>query len=239
LGLVLDAAQTLNDRPLQQAVMGSPLVGVLLGGQGAASVGIASRVDRSCGLTLHQSLPDSALELAGWLTNPPPGTPSGRSLGMAAVNALVPPPDTTVNVKGQNLILNKGRGVRVAVVGHFPFVERLGAEFAALDVLELSPRPGDLPANRAAEVLPLADVVAITGTTLLNGTLAGLLALCRPSAFVIILGPSTPLVPALFDCGIDALAGAVAEDLDRVLEGVHKDLSFKHIHGMRAVTLAK
>jgi uncharacterized protein (DUF4213/DUF364 family) len=43
--------------------------------------------------------------------------------------------------------------------------------------------------------VPSADVVLMTGTTLLNATLEGLLALCRSDARVIVVGPTVSLLP--------------------------------------------
>jgi uncharacterized protein (DUF4213/DUF364 family) len=39
-------------------------------------------------------------------------------------------------------------------------------------------------------VVPAVHVVLITGTTLLNDTLEGLLALCRPETRVVMVGPT-------------------------------------------------
>lgn len=236
---IVAAALAAPDRTVARTVVGGPLVGVLLGGPDGPRAGIASRVDETCGLERNIPHPETAHGLARWLADPPPGVPGGRSLGMAAVNALLPPPPQPLDVKGQDLILERGRGGRVVVVGHFPFVERQRGAFEALDVLEMRPRPGDLPAEQAAEVLPRADVAAITGTALLNGTLDGLLSLVRPDAFVLVLGPSTPLVPALLDMGIDALAGSLCEDHEAVLEGVRRGLAFKAVTGVRPVILGK
>jgi hypothetical protein len=46
--------------------------------------------------------------------------------------------------------------------------------------MSIKPKPADL--------VPQADVVAITGTALINHTLDGLLALCRSDALVMVLG---------------------------------------------------
>ena len=121
------------------------------------------------------------------------------SVGMAAVNALLPRNyQFTGEANAEQLIFQHGLGKRVALVGHFPFVPHLREQLNHLDVLELDPQPGDLPASKAPDVLPGADMVAITAMTLLNGTLESMLALCSPGAFVILLGPSAPLTPLMF-----------------------------------------
>jgi uncharacterized protein (DUF4213/DUF364 family) len=91
----------------------------------------------------------------------------------------------------------------------------------------------------AAELVPQADVVAITSMTLLNGTLDGLLALCRPEARVLLLGPSTPLHPLLFEYGIEMLSGAVVTAVDPVLHVIREGGVFQQVHpaGVRLVTM--
>jgi uncharacterized protein (DUF4213/DUF364 family) len=133
------------------------------------------------------------------------------------------------------LILQYGKGKNVAVVGHFPFVERMGEEFENFWVLEKRLRPGDLVDKDAARVLPRAHVVAITATTLANGTLAGILGLISDNAKKIILGQSTPLSARLFEFGLDVLAGAVITDRELAISGVAAGLSFKELKGVKHV----
>ena len=101
-------------------------------------------------------------------------------------------------------------GCRVAVVGHFHRVEDL-AKSCTLTVLERKPQPGDLPDFAAEYVLPDQEYVFITGVTLVNKTLPRLLELCR-RARVILVGPSVPLSPILFDFGVAVLGGTVVLD---------------------------
>jgi uncharacterized protein len=110
-----------------------------------------------------------------------------------------------------------------------------------LNVLELRPHNGDLHASQAPKVIPQSDVVAITGMTFVNGTFEGLLDLCSPGAWVIVLGPSTPLCPSLFNYGIDQLCGSCVEAIDPVLAGISAGKSFRQIHplGVRLVTIAQ
>lgn len=179
----------------------------------------------------------SGLDLAGLIRS---NSPTEASIGLAAINALLPPsPTSWGNVNAGELLADLGAGKRVAVVGHFPFVDDLRERVGALSVLELQPRPGDLPSSAAAEVAPQADVLAITATTLLNRTFDGLMALRRPDSLVMLLGPSTPLTPLLFDYGVDLLSGAIVENIDAVLAAVSQGAGFRQVHkaGVRLVTM--
>jgi len=162
------------------------------------------------------------------------------AIGVAAINALLPlSPERWVDVNAEEVIARHGSGKNVALVGHFPFIPRLREAVGSLWVLELQPGPGDLPSDAAPDVIPRADVVAITGTTLINHTLEGLLALCRPEALVLVLGPSTPLSPVLFDHGVHILSGAVVEDSEAVLRAMSQGANFRQVHrqGVRLVTM--
>jgi hypothetical protein len=162
------------------------------------------------------------------------------AIGMAAVNSLV-----AVDLKAcseQNaadLILEKGEGKRVAIVGHFPFVSRIAERAKALWVIEKNPGQGDMEEADADRVIQLADVAAITGTALTNHTLEHLLTLCDPSAYVIMLGDTVPMSPVLFDYGVDALCGTMVIDVETVLRCVSQGANFRQIRGTKRLILAK
>lgn len=164
------------------------------------------------------------------------------AIGMAAINALQPVQDEHwVELNAEEVIASHGAGKQVALVGHFPFIPRLRERVGKLWVLEMRPRDEDLPAEAASEVVPQADVLAITGTTLINHTFEGLMALRRPQALVLVLGPSAPLSPVLFQHGVDILSGSVVEDVDSVLRAVSQGANFRQVHrqGVRLVTMQK
>ena len=141
------------------------------------------------------------------------------SIGMAAVNALLPRSSKRYLVREAfDWLIEQGAGRNVAMIGHFHFIEQLKQNVENLWVLELDPQPGDFPAQEAPRILPDADVVAITATTLINHTFDGIRNLCRPDARVMLLGPSTPLSPVLFDHGVDVLAGTLVEDPIRITD---------------------
>jgi hypothetical protein len=180
-----------------------------------------------------------ASELAAYLRSE---NPARASVGLATVNALLPRhPETWIDLNAEAVIRSQGAGKKVVLVGHFPFVPRLRQELEHFVVLEQSPRPGDLPASQAAQVLPEADLVAITGMSLHNGTLENLLSLCSPQATVLVMGPSTPLSPVLFRRGVDLIAGAIVEQIEPVLRAIRQGANFRQVHraGVRLVTVAR
>jgi uncharacterized protein (DUF4213/DUF364 family) len=162
------------------------------------------------------------------------------SVGMAALNALLDVDETQCEeLNALEIILERGAGRHVAVVGHFPFVDRVRSEASKSWVLELEPGPGDEPAERAAEILPSADVVAMTGTTLINHTFGGLVELCRPDAYVLLLGASAPLTPLLFEHGVDVVAGTRVIDAEAAVRAVSQGAAFPQIPGRRPLLMRK
>jgi uncharacterized protein (DUF4213/DUF364 family) len=168
--------------------------------------------------------------------------PMEAAIGMAAVNALLPRQERQwLDLNAGEVIARHGVGKRVVLVGHFPFIPSLREQVGSLTVLEQRPTGEDLPATAAIDVIPRADVIAITGTTLLNNTFEGLITLCRPEALVLVLGPSTPLSSVLFEHGVDLLSGSVVEDAAAVLQAVGQGANFRQLHrcGVRLVTMQK
>ncbi len=179
-----------------------------------------------------------ALELASWGDS---DSLTEVSVALATVNALLPTPAGCIDLSAQDYLARHAAGARVALVGHFPFVDSLRAQVAQLWVLELHPQQGDLPAGAAEEIIPQADLLAITSTTIVNRTLETLLRLRRPEATVLLLGPSTPLSARLFDLGIDVLSGSVVEDVATVTRLVRHGATFRQVKrgGVRLVTLER
>lgn len=112
-------------------------------------------------------------------------------------------------------------GKTVSVIGHFPFAPAALARAAELRVLERSTQAGDYPDSACEYLLPSSDYVFISGSAFVNKTMPRLLELAR-NATTIVVGPSTPLSPLLFDHGVDVCTGFVPsapDELFDVLEG--------------------
>lgn len=144
--------------------------------------------------------------------------PIARAVGFAALNAYWNRRDVT-GMAANGLDLVEDRGHKTVVIGRFP---RLDQRVPGAAVIERNPGPNDFPEEAAATLIPEAEFLVITASTLSNGSLADLLAL-RRNAFTLLVGPGTPLSPALLDNGIDVLAGFRVGDPERaeraVMEG--------------------
>ena len=162
------------------------------------------------------------------------------SIGVAAINSLLEVDESqVVEVNAGDVLRQRGRGKHVVLVGHFPFIPQLRASAAELWVIEQQPGADEYPPEAATDLIPRAEVVAITGTALINHTLDNLLALCDPQALVVLLGPSTPLSPVLFDHGVSLLSSAQVVDEAAALRTLCQGATFQQMEGVRLVTLAR
>jgi uncharacterized protein len=167
-------------------------------------------------------------------------SPMETGLGMAALNGLLEVDEAGLTDRNAaDEIIRRGAGKRVVIVGHFPFIPSVRQAVGHLDVLELDPGPDELPPQAAEEVIPCADVVALTGTSLINKTFDSLIQQCRPDAFVLLLGPTTPLSPVLFDYGVDLIAGTLIVDPSVALAVAGQGAIFRQMRGVRLVTMTK
>ena len=178
----------------------------------------------------------SALELAQYARS---DNVLEASIGMAAINSLVDIDEARcVKENAFDVLARKGRGKNIAIVGRFPWIPKLRAVARTLWVIEQSPQEGELPAEAVAEVLPQADVVGLTGTSFINHTVDRLLDLSKNS-FVVMVGPTTPLLPVLFDYGVDILAGVRVVEPDKTIRSISQGAIFSQVEGVRLVTMAK
>lgn len=164
------------------------------------------------------------------------------SIGAAAINALLPVQKWKGRDKNAVEVLAAlGEDKRVALVGRFPFTSRIRDHVGELVVLEKDPRSGELPESAAPDIFNRSEVIAITGMTFINSSLENLLKLCPPSSFVMVLGPSTPLSPILFEYGVNILSGAIVEDTQAVLQILGQGGNFRQIHqsGIRLISLER
>ncbi|MFC2032424.1 Rossmann-like domain-containing protein [Chloroflexota bacterium] len=162
------------------------------------------------------------------------------AIGMATINSLLEVDERRcVDLNARYLLAEKGKGRKVDLIGHFPFVAELRRAVTELWVIEQHPQEGDFPQDQAENLVPQADVVGITGAAFTNHTIEHLLSLCRPEAYVIILGSTAPLSPILFNYGVDAISGTKVVDVEATLRCISQGAIFRQIKGLRRLTMKK
>lgn len=162
-----------------------------------------------------------------------------RSLGMAVCNAVAQPdparsledPDalTTVPVRPDDTVGLIGfiRSIHRRIEGR---VNRIIVFDRSLDG-----EPGISPEEQQPELLPLCDVVFVTGSAVTNGTLEAVLPWCRRARDIVVIGPSTPLYPEAFaGTGVTVIAGATwpPEHHQAALAGIGEGKAFHDMHGL-------
>jgi len=186
------------------------------------------------------------------------GNGLSRALGIATLNALAELCWRRRPSRGVKLMPGTDafdatklhEGDRVVLIGAFiPFLKELKRRRQPYLVLEQNPaalKPEEMPfyrpAEMAPEIVPAADVLLITGATLLNDTLEDLLALARPEARVTVLGPTVGMLPdAFFARGADVLGSVRITAPDAFLDLLAEGGSAPHFlgHSAEKIVLAK
>lgn len=244
MALLSDLINTLPNGDISQVIIGLHWTAVVSEIEGHRHCGLASTFAEKHD---HHNAPDvpnagqldtsNSLVLASYAQS---DSPVMRSVAIAGINSLLPFQNLSlVEQNAEQVIASQGKGKNVVLVGSFPFIPRLKPHVRKLTVLEINPHPGELPETSAHDVIPAADLVAITGMSLINRTFESLLELCSPKALIMLLGPSAPLSPVLFDHGVDLICGSVVTNIEPVLKAVCQGANFRQVHraGVRLVSI--
>ncbi len=150
------------------------------------------------------------------------------SIGLASLNAGTEINETETGIGAAELIVEKGAGQDVVIVGDFPFINELRSVVGQLHVLELKDIAHGLPTEQWEMVLQNCHVAAITSTALLTRYMAYFLHQTE-KAYTILLGPSTPMSKAFYPWGVSALAGSKVKNIREVFEGIKQDMGFRQL----------
>ncbi|RJX34911.1 MAG: Fis family transcriptional regulator [Desulfarculus sp.] len=171
-------------------------------------------------------------ELLAGLDSPEPLKRAAAIAGLNALHAMCLERGLTgawslrLDLDAQDAV-EMGPQAKVAVVGALvPTLRALKARGGPWWVVEQDPRTlkGQeleryVPAADMASAVGQADLVFITGTTLVTQTLEPILAAARPQAKVVVLGPTSSMSPEpLFARGADVVGGVWVRRPDELLE---------------------
>ena len=168
-------------------------------------------------------------------------TPLEASVGLATLNATLQPDDALLtDIDAADWLAERGAGCNIAVFGRFPFIDdEIRPTAKQVWVFERDPEAGEFGMDAMQDILPQADIVAITSSTLINHSLDAILNQCGPQTRVMMLGPSTPLAAALLSNGIDLLSGVMVVNIEAAIASVQAGVSFRKMNGLRRVTLCR
>jgi len=128
-----------------------------------------------------------------------------RSVGMACLKSILPNPSETMNGNAIDFIEELAPYTPSCFIGHFKKAAKWRDQGYPVSIVELLPQPGDIHWKEADEKLKDAELILMTGLTTINETLEDVI-LRTPSAKLrVMMGPTVPASPALFNYGINIL----------------------------------
>jgi uncharacterized protein len=183
----------------------------------AMSPGIPTRTLNWSGTLTGKSITDLAAWIMEW-------DPYKATVAMAAINSCINSknlPATSVALDNQceypnlavfDYFLPQIQGKNVVVIGHYPGIERFH-QYMQLTVLERQPEACDLPDSACEFLLPQADWVFLTASSITNKTFPRLADLSS-HAKTVLMGATVPWLPQLHEFGVDYLAGVELIDAE-------------------------
>jgi hypothetical protein len=154
-------------------------------------------------------------DIVGWIKS---WNPFEAAIGLAAINAVINTNNSPLTVKADPIsasnspnlsvfqeFLPKLKNKKVVVIGRYPGLEQYESDLQ-LTVLERNPKHGDYPDPACEFVLPEADWVFLTASSIANKTFPRLAELTR-DAVTVLMGPSVPWWIHWVNYGVDFLAG--------------------------------
>jgi uncharacterized protein (DUF4213/DUF364 family) len=140
------------------------------------------------------------------------------SVGMSCLNSALPVPEEAFDGNAIAPFIKRAGRLRTCFIGHFPVADLWRERSYPVNIVELFPQPGDIHWDRSREVLAEADLVFITGLTLVNGTFPEVIRRTPNALYRVLLGPTVPLSPVLLDYGVHLIGSTLILDVDRAVD---------------------
>lgn len=220
---VIEAARPyLSGRTVADAVVGLSLMAIQLD-NGDVGVSYTLRDGLPSGCSIFQYAQElvgkPAEEIAEWLDSGEED--ARRGLGMAALTAASRSQDLRdADDPGMTFGVRVSPGDTVGMIGFIPPVARaFQGRASRVYVFDqgLYEKGGDrggsvegiLPTSEQGRLLPECDIVVLSGTTVVNHSLEGLLELCGRARDIVMVGTSTPMFTEAFrGTPVTVLAGS-------------------------------
>lgn len=247
----------IHDIKVERAVIGIFFTGVLLntGHAGICATPIKEIPEAVCCPSSARSMPNAGhlteRSVLKYLDDALSRIPMKKAMGIAVLSALssycwgkglINGYNMKVGVDAIECLDLKDDTYPVLIGAIVPLLRILKSRQKPFSVIELDPRtlkpeemPYYVPPEKTEEIVPKADVLIITGTTLINGTLESLLKLARPDAQVVVLGPTASILPhAFFRRGVNVLGGDTITNPGKMLDTLAEGGSGYSLYGKSA-----
>jgi len=165
-----------------------------------------------------------------------------RSVGMACLKSLLPEPAVTIEGGAIELFASAIARVPSCFIGYFKTAALMREQGYPVTIVELFPRPGDVHWDEADEVLRKGELVFMTGLTVVNETLEAVIRRTPSARMRVLMGPTVPASPVLFDYGIDWLGITHIDDVELMsgyaLRG-GGSIAFAPVGALRSLNMAR
>ncbi|WP_027399114.1 DUF364 domain-containing protein [Anaerovorax odorimutans] len=243
--------EELNEITVERAVFGLFFSGVKLstGHGGLCFTPVKEMPEAVCCPSSAKAMPLSGklkgISVLKYIEEIHSDNPLKRTLGIAALNALSTFYWEREKELDYKVVIREDAFEKVdvtkfkktVVIGALvPMLKKLTKENSDYKVLEMDSRTlkGDelehyAPATDASIYVPDADLLVITGVTLLNNTLNDLLKIAKKGAEIIVTGPTASMIPdALFKRGVTIVGGIIVTKSDELLDIISEGGSGYH-----------
>jgi uncharacterized protein (DUF4213/DUF364 family) len=139
------------------------------------------------------------------------------AVGMACLKCVIPSVQVFSGSSAMDRFSEATKTRPSCFIGHFHDAEKWREEGRSVSIVELLPRAGDIHWDDSHTILSNAEIVFMTGLTLVNGTF-GEVVRRTPNAVVrVVMGPTVPLAPSLFRLGLHWLGASRIVDAQKAL----------------------
>jgi uncharacterized protein (DUF4213/DUF364 family) len=139
------------------------------------------------------------------------------AVGMACLKCVIPPVMECYENSAMDHFAKQTKTHASCFIGHFEEAAAWRDEGRPVSIIELNPRPSDIHWDDSCEVLSKAELVFMTGLTLVNGTFGEVVRRTPGARCRVIMGPTVPLTPALFRLGLHWAGTSHVMDVHKTL----------------------
>ena len=156
--------------------------------------------------------------------------PMEATVGLATLNSVLETPNDAIESGNfRSYLVNESKGKRVAMIGYFPFMDEVRE---AADEFYLFEKTIDSVAGKKdLTLLSKAEILITTGTIIINHSIQEILRKAKDSR-VIIVGPSTPFCPVLFDYGIDEILSISVKEPELMINSLSEGVIVPELKGV-------